>query len=89
MPSEISLFYPKINFSMIQDKTIQSINTKAIILVMGQLFIVLLIGFLPTYLQYFPKFEQFNRVHSTHETTYISGLNVLAFVMTNFKPVRR
>jgi len=54
MPLEISLFYPKLNFSMIQDKTIKSISTTAIILVMGLLFIALLIGFLPTYLQYFP-----------------------------------
>jgi hypothetical protein len=62
---------------MIQVKTIQSIHTKAIILIMGLLFIALQIDFHPTYLQYFPKFEQFNWVHHTHVTLMVSWMLIL------------
>jgi len=48
---------------MNQDKTIQPIHTKAIIIGMGLLFILLQIGFHPTYLKYFPEFEKFTWLH--------------------------
>lgn len=62
---------------MNQDKTIQFVNTQAIIIGMALLFIALQIGFHPTYLQYFPKFEQFNWVHHTHGAIMVSWMFIL------------
>jgi len=62
-----------------QEKANQAIafNTKATIVAMGLLFILLQIGFHPTYLQYFPKFEQFNWVHHTHGAIMVSWMFIL------------
>ena len=62
---------------MNQDKTIQFVNTQAIIIGMALLFIALQIGFHPTYLQYFPKFEQFNWLHHTHGAIMVSWMFML------------
>ena len=62
-----------------QEKANQAIafNSKATIVAMGFLFILLQIGFHPTYLQYFPKFEQFNWVHHTHGAIMVSWMVML------------
>ncbi len=51
---------------MHQAKTTQRILNKAIIIGMGLLFILLQIGFHPTYFQYFPQFETFTWLHHIH-----------------------
>ena len=64
---------------MQQDKINQAptYHTKAIVVGMGLLFIFLQIGFHPTYLQYFPKFEQFNCLHHTHGAIMVSWMIIL------------
>ncbi|MBK8428383.1 MAG: hypothetical protein IPL27_21565 [Lewinellaceae bacterium] len=62
---------------MNQDKTIQFVNTKAIIIGMALLFIALQIGFHPTYLQHFPGFEKFNWLHHTHGAIMVSWMFIL------------
>jgi hypothetical protein len=62
-----------------QDKTNQaaSINTKAIIVGMVLLFIVLQIGFHPTYIQYFPAFKKFTWLHHVHGALMASWVMLL------------
>lgn len=54
-----------------------SINTKAIIFGMVLLFIVLQIGFHPTYIQYFPAFKQFTWLHHVHGALMASWVILL------------
>ncbi len=64
---------------MKQDKINQtdSTNTKAIIFGMVLLFIALQIGFHPTYLKYFPAFNQFNWLHHKHGVLMVSWMVML------------
>ncbi len=62
---------------MQQPKTIQSINTKAIIVCMVLLFITLQIGFHPFYIKYFPKFEKFTWLHHIHGALMASWIILL------------
>lgn len=64
---------------MQQDKTNQAapINTKAIIAGMVLLFIVLQIGFHPTYIQYFPAFKKFTWLHHIHGALMASWIILL------------
>jgi hypothetical protein len=62
---------------MNQPKTIQSINTKAIIVGMVLLFIALQIGFHPTYIQYFPAFKKFTWLHHIHGALMASWMILL------------
>lgn len=55
----------------------QPTNTKAIIFGMVLLFISLQIGFHPTYLKYFPAFNQFNWLHHTHGVLMVSWMVML------------
>ena len=77
--STLSLFSLFLNKKRMQEKANQAIafNTKATIVAMGLLFILLQIGFHPTYLQYFPKFEQFNWLHHTHGAIMVSWMVML------------
>lgn len=54
-----------------------TINTKAIIFGMVLLFIVLQIGFHPTYIQYFPAFEKFTWLHHIHGALMASWIILL------------
>jgi hypothetical protein len=58
-------------------KTTQPILNKAIIVGMGLLFILLQIGFHPTYLQYFPEFEKFTWLHHIHGALMASWIMLL------------
>jgi len=64
---------------MQQDKINQAttFNTKAIVVGMGLLFILLQIGFHTTYLQYFPTFKAFNWLHHTHGAIMVSWMVML------------
>jgi hypothetical protein len=53
------------------------INTKAIIVGMVVLFIVLQIGFHPTYIKYFPAFKKFNWLHHVHGALMASWMILL------------
>lgn len=55
----------------------ETINTKAIIAGMVLLFIVLQIGFHPTYIQYFPSFEKFTWLHHVHGALMVSWIILL------------
>jgi hypothetical protein len=65
--------------NMQQDKTNQAapINTKVIIIGMVLLFIVLQIGFHPTYIQYFPAFKKFTWLHHVHGALMASWVILL------------
>jgi hypothetical protein len=65
--------------NMQQDKTNQAapINTKVIIIGMVLLFIVLQIGFHPTYIQYFPAFKKFTWLHHVHGALMASWIILL------------
>ncbi|HCW08853.1 MAG TPA: hypothetical protein DGG95_15970 [Cytophagales bacterium] len=62
---------------MIQSSKTKNISTKAIYLTMGFLFVLLQIGFHPTYLQYFPQFTGFNWIHHVHGALMVSWLVML------------
>jgi len=62
---------------MHQAKTTQRILNKAIIVGMGLLFILLQIGFHPTYFQYFPEFEKFTWLHHIHGALMASWIILL------------
>ncbi len=51
---------------MEEHKTNQPINTKAIIIGMAAMFIIVHIGFHASYIHYFPNFEKFVWVHHVH-----------------------
>ncbi len=57
-----------------QDATI---NIKAIIAGMVFLFVILQIGFHPTYIQYFPSFEKFTWLHHVHGALMVSWIILL------------
>ncbi len=57
-----------------QDATI---NTKVIIAGMVFLFVILQIGFHPTYIQYFPSFEKFTWLHHVHGALMVSWIILL------------
>lgn len=54
-----------------------TINTKAIIAGMVFLFVILQIGFHPTYIQYFPSFEKFTWLHHAHGALMVSWIILL------------
>jgi hypothetical protein len=54
-----------------------SLNTKSIIVGMVLLFILLQIGFHPTYIQYFPAFEKFTWLHHVHGALMASWIILL------------
>ena len=62
---------------MNQDQTMQSINTKAIIVGMLLLFIALQIGFHPTYIKHFPAFKPFTWLHHVHGALMASWIILL------------
>ncbi len=62
---------------MNQENKSDVVKPKAIFIAMVFLFILLQIGFHPTYLQYFPKFENFNWLHHTHGAIMVSWMVIL------------
>lgn len=62
---------------MKQDKTNQTINTKAIIFLMVLVFVTVQVGFHATYIRYFPDFKQFNWLHHIHGALMASWVILL------------
>ena len=54
-----------------------TINTKAIVVGMGLLFVLLQLGFHPTYFQYYPEFKKFTWLHHIHGMLMASWIILL------------
>lgn len=62
---------------MIQKITTHDVSPKYFFIASGLLFILLQVAFHPTYLQYFPQFQQFSWIHHTHGAIMVSWVMML------------
>ncbi|MDY2588515.1 hypothetical protein [Winogradskyella aquimaris] len=62
---------------MKQESIFSNLTAKVFFIAMGILFILLQIAFHPTYLQYFPKFEEFTWTHHIHGALMVSWVIML------------